>query len=55
MDSSSGGLLVQNVEIAESPIVNSNEDWVDVTFVWDPGESNGVRLGRISIFLFRAH
>ena len=39
--SSSGGLLVQNVEIAESPIVNSNEDWVDVTFVWDPGESNG--------------
>ena len=39
--SSSGGLLVQNVEIAESPIVNSNEDWVDVTFVWDPSESNG--------------
>ena len=39
--SSSGGLLVQNVEIAESPIVNSNEDWVDVTFVWNPGEDDG--------------
>ena len=33
--------MVQNVEISESPIVNSNEEWVDVTFVWDPSESNG--------------
>ena len=41
MDLSSGGLLVQNVEIVESPIVNSNEDWVDVTFVWNPGERRG--------------
>ena len=33
--------MVQNVEITESPIVNSDEDWVDVTFVWDPRESEG--------------
>ncbi len=39
--SSSGSLLVQNVEISESPIVNYNDDWVDVTFVWDPGSSGG--------------
>ena len=39
--SSLGGLMVQNVEITESPIINSNEDWVDVTFVWDPSDSNG--------------
>ena len=38
---SSGSLLVQNVEISESPIVNYNDDWVDVTFVWDPGDSGG--------------
>ena len=37
---SSGSLSVQNVEISESPIVNSNEDWVDVTFVWDPLDSS---------------
>jgi len=37
----SGSLSVQNVEISESPIVNSNEDWVDVTFVWDPLDSSG--------------
>ncbi len=36
---STGGLMVQNVEISESPIVNSNEDWVDVTFVWEPSGS----------------
>ena len=36
-----GSLLVQNVEISESPIVNYNDDWVDVTFVWDPGSSGG--------------
>jgi len=42
---SNGGLVVQNVEISESPIVNSNEDWIDVTFVWDPSssESGSVR------------
>jgi len=38
---SSGGLMVQNVEISESPIVNSNQDWVDVTFVWDPSSHGG--------------
>ncbi len=38
---SSGSLLVQNVEISERPIVNYNDDWVDVTFVWDPGSSGG--------------
>ena len=38
---SSGGLIVQNIEISESPIVNPNEDWVDVTFVWDPSSSEG--------------
>ena len=38
---STGGLMVQNVEISESPIVNSNEDWVDVTFVWEPSGSSG--------------
>ena len=38
---STGGLMVQNVEITESPIVNSNEDWVDVTFVWEPSSSSG--------------
>jgi len=38
---STGGLKVQNAEISESPIVNSNEDWVDVTFVWEPSDSNG--------------
>ena len=38
---SSGSLMVQNVEISESPIVNSNEDWVDVTFVWEPDSSGG--------------
>ena len=32
--------MVQNVEISESPIVNSNEDWVDVTFVWEPSGSS---------------
>tara|TARA_B100000214_G_scaffold65034_3_gene43007 strand:+ start:9313 stop:11280 length:1968 start_codon:yes stop_codon:yes gene_type:complete len=37
---STGGLMVQNVEISESPIVNSNEDWVDVTFVWEPSGSS---------------
>jgi len=37
---STGGLMVQNVEISESPIVNSNDEWVDVTFVWDPGDSS---------------
>ena len=36
-----GSLMVQNVEISESPIVNSNEDWVDVTFVWEPSSSSG--------------
>ena len=38
---SSGGLMVQNVEITESPIVNSNEEWVDVTFVWEPSSFGG--------------
>ena len=38
---STGSLMVQNVLISESPIVNSNEDWVDVTFVWDPSNSGG--------------
>ncbi|MBU38663.1 MAG: hypothetical protein CMA59_03980 [Euryarchaeota archaeon] len=38
---STGGLMVQNVEISESPIVNYNEDWVDVTFVWEPSSSDG--------------
>jgi len=38
---STGGLMVQNVEISQSPIVNSNEDWVDVTFVWEPSDSEG--------------
>ena len=38
---STGGLMVQNIEISESPIVNSNEDWVDVTFVWEPSSSDG--------------
>jgi len=38
---STGGLMVQNVEISESPIVNSNEEWVDVTFVWEPSSSSG--------------
>ena len=38
---STGSLSVQNIEISESPIVNSNEDWVDVTFVWNPDDSNG--------------
>lgn len=42
--SSSGSLTVQNVEISESPIVNSNEDWVDVTFVWDPEDSGVVSI-----------
>ncbi len=37
----SGSLIVQNVEISESPIVNSNQDWVDVTFVWDPSNHGG--------------
>ena len=37
---STGGLMVQNVEISESPIVNTNEDWVDVTFVWEPSGSS---------------
>ena len=38
---STGGLMVQNVEISESPIVNYNEEWVDVTFVWEPSSSDG--------------
>ena len=37
---STGSLMVQNVEISESPIVNSNEEWVDVTFVWEPSSSS---------------
>ena len=38
---STGGLMVQNIEISESPIVNSNEEWVDVTFVWEPSSTSG--------------
>ena len=38
---STGSLFVQNKEITESPIVNSNEDWVDVTFVWNPDDFGG--------------
>ena len=39
--SATGGLMVQNTEITESPIVNSNEEWIDVTFVWDPSGTSG--------------
>jgi len=38
---STGSFKVQNLEISERPIVNSNEGWVDVTFVWDPTDSEG--------------
>ena len=39
--SSSGFLKVNNEDISESPIVNSNDEWVDVTFVWRPSDSAG--------------
>ena len=40
MWTSSGGFLkVNNEDISESPIVNSNDEWVDVTFVWRPSDS----------------
>ena len=39
--SSSGFLKVNNEDISESPIVNSNDEWVDVTFVWRPSDSTG--------------
>ena len=39
--SSSGFLKVNNEDISESPIVNSNDEWVDVTFVWRPSDSVG--------------
>ena len=39
--SSSGFLKVNNEDISESPIVNPNDEWVDVTFVWRPSDSAG--------------
>ncbi|MAH98009.1 MAG: hypothetical protein CMA12_01490 [Euryarchaeota archaeon] len=36
---STGFLKVNNEDISESPIVNSNDEWVDVTFVWRPSDS----------------
>lgn len=40
MWTNSGGFLkVNNEDISESPIVNSNDEWVDVTFVWRPSDS----------------
>ena len=47
---SNGGLQVQNVDVSESPITTQNEDWVDVTFVWDASNFGGGAL-RTDFFL----
>lgn len=42
--SSNGGLQVQNAEVSENPITTVNDDWVDVTFVWDAENFEGGTL-----------
>ncbi|HJM13759.1 MAG TPA: hypothetical protein QF641_04640 [Candidatus Thalassarchaeaceae archaeon] len=48
--SSSGGFQVQSLLVSESPISTENEDWVDVTFVWNAESFAGGTL-RTDFFL----